>query len=395
MPGRRTLLLLPLLAIALLSCAELPIIKENRCGNGFIKADEDCDEFSATGGTCNPPGVANQCRFHCENTGQCQSEQGSGWRCGVDQVCRRPQGGTFFAPVSSLIVGSADSLFSGDFDNDGRKDLLAVGPSGFDVHYFTSDGGVAKSLHVPGAPMTPAIGKLTATDADDFTIDVGQGIGVMLGRPGQTIEPTSYTSLDTKERYQNGSDAGTPDDMSLLIVDTGSTIDGPMMTKLRVRAKLDFSTGGITTELVVLIGTGEGSFDAARVIPLDGLPVDLALVNTDEESDMELVVVEGYLVARNGYLAYTEEIDVGRAETKTVDVDLRVTKQRVVSYVFAGAGIAAIQRRAPTASRSRPHRRRRTSRSRCRRPPLSDPASTGARSSVASDQKSAAVIPSA
>ncbi len=47
-------------------------------------------------------------------------------------------------------------------------------------------------------------------------------------------------------------------------------------------------------------------------------------------------------VARNGYRAYTEEIDVGRAETKTVDVDLRVTKQRVVSYVFAGAGITAI-----------------------------------------------------
>jgi hypothetical protein len=47
-------------------------------------------------------------------------------------------------------------------------------------------------------------------------------------------------------------------------------------------------------------------------------------------------------IARNGYRAYTEEIDVGRAETKTVDADLHATKQRVASYVLLGAGAAAI-----------------------------------------------------
>jgi VCBS repeat protein len=242
MPGRRAHYLLPLLAGGLFSCAELPTIEEARCGNGFIEAGEDCDDFGAVEkksdtkdpvATCNAPGVANQCRFHCEDDAQCQtapvSANGSGWRCGVDKVCREPQGddggkGTFFTPVSSLIPGGADELFTGDFDGDGRRDLLAVEPAGFDVHYFTRDAGVAKSLHVPGAPILPAIGKLTATAADDFTIDVAQGIGVMLGRLGQTIEPSSYTSLDVKKRYQSGNDAGTPDDMRLLIVDIGATV---------------------------------------------------------------------------------------------------------------------------------------------------------------------------
>lgn len=241
MPGRRTLLILPLLAGGLFSCVDLPTIEENRCGNGFIETGEDCDAFGVTArnaatpgtvATCNAPGVTNQCRFHCESDAQCQSDPvsttGSGWRCGVDQVCRRPQGddggkGTFFTPVSSLIPGGADDLFSGDFDGDGRKDVLAVGQAGFDVHYFTRDGGVAKSLRVPSAPVIPAIGKLTTTAADDFTIDVGQGIGVMLGSLGQTIEPTSYLSLDVKKRYQSNNDTGAPDDMRLVIVDTGAT----------------------------------------------------------------------------------------------------------------------------------------------------------------------------
>ncbi len=252
MPGRRTPLLLPLLALALLACEELPIIEENRCGNGFIEPGEDCDDLGATeakagmgapmdasNAICNAPGVANQCRFRCTADAHCQSApvsaQGSGWRCGVDNVCRRPQGdGAFFEPVSSLIPGGADELFIGDFDGDRRKDLLAVVPAGFDVHYFTRDGTVAKSSSVPGAPMIPAIGKLTATAADDFTIDVGHGIGVMLGRLGQTIEPTSYASLDLEKRYSGGSENEAPDDMSLVIVDTGATTNGPAMTKLRL-----------------------------------------------------------------------------------------------------------------------------------------------------------------
>ncbi len=47
-------------------------------------------------------------------------------------------------------------------------------------------------------------------------------------------------------------------------------------------------------------------------------------------------------LARNGYYAHSEEIDVGRAETRTLDVRLGSTKQRVASYVLAGTGVAGI-----------------------------------------------------
>jgi hypothetical protein len=229
-----------MLGALLPSCADLSAIDENRCGNGFIEAGEDCEDLSAAASkpgapgnvaTCNAPGTANQCRFHCETDAQCQtapvSSGASGWRCGVDKVCRVPQGddggkGTFFTPASSLIAGVADNLFTGDFDGDGRKDLLSVGPAGFDLHYFTRDGVVAKTISIPSAPTRPAIGKLTATAADDFTVDVAQGVGVMLGQLGQTIDPTSYASLDVKKRYQMPNDSGAPDAMRLVIADIGA-----------------------------------------------------------------------------------------------------------------------------------------------------------------------------
>lgn len=240
MPGRRAhLLLLPLLAAGLRSCVDLPTIEENRCGNGFVETEEYCEVVELTArnvdtsgalATCNAPGTPNQCRWQCETTPQCQSapvshadlESGlaSGWRCGVDHICRRPDGddlgeGEFFRSLTSLVPGRAEELFTGDFDADGRADVLAVGAAGFDIHYFTRDGVLAKTLSVPTAPVIPAIGKLTSSAADDFTLDVGHGLGVMLGQLGQTVEPTSYLSLDIQKKITDRP----LDDMLVLTLD--------------------------------------------------------------------------------------------------------------------------------------------------------------------------------
>ena len=120
---RRPFFLFPLLAASLLSCVNLPTIEETRCGNGFIEPGEDCDNFDQTtpkdggakGAVCNASGTVNQCRFSCEEDSDCKSDPvsgaGSGWRCGVDKICRQPKGdeggkGTYFTPASSLIKGS-------------------------------------------------------------------------------------------------------------------------------------------------------------------------------------------------------------------------------------------------------------------------------------------------
>jgi hypothetical protein len=260
MSGRRSFLLylylcLPLVAGALLSCADLPIIEANRCGNGFIEPGEDCDYFNAAeqkGGppvdtaTCNLPGTSDECHWRCNSHAECQKPpvdtsaetetksadtdqdatglvEGSGWRCGGDHVCRLPRGadggrGTFFEPVGTLVSGSVDALFSGDFDGDGHQDVLAMGEAGFAIHYFSRDGSEAKSLGITGAPVTPAIGKLTSSAADDFTLDVARGLGVMLGGLGETVAPTSYLSLDIAKRYGGGDP---PDGMRLLLLDSG------------------------------------------------------------------------------------------------------------------------------------------------------------------------------
>ncbi len=232
MPVRR-LLLLPLLAATLLSCADLPIIEVNRCGNGFIEPGEDCDYFNQTEqkgappkdtATCNVPGTTNECRWRCDTDAECQKspvvestdaastgevaatggpvKAGSGWRCATDHVCRLPRGkGNFFEPARSVVAGSADQLFTGDFDGDRRKDVLAMDQAGFAIHYFSSESSETKSVSIVSAPVAPAIGKLTSGDADDFTLDVARGLGVMLGGLGETVDPTSYLSLDIQKRY--------------------------------------------------------------------------------------------------------------------------------------------------------------------------------------------------
>jgi hypothetical protein len=47
-------------------------------------------------------------------------------------------------------------------------------------------------------------------------------------------------------------------------------------------------------------------------------------------------------ISKNGYGAYTHEIEVGRGESKTVDAALLSTAQRKVSYVLFGAGVASV-----------------------------------------------------
>ena len=47
-------------------------------------------------------------------------------------------------------------------------------------------------------------------------------------------------------------------------------------------------------------------------------------------------------VLKNGAVAFTREVDVVRGETKTLDVSLTTSKQRVASYVVLTTGIAAL-----------------------------------------------------
>jgi hypothetical protein len=228
--------LFALLGSALPSCADLPVIDENRCGNGFIEKGEDCDALSGPAAkVCIAPGQVNQCHWQCTTTADCQtdtvSSRFSGWRCGVDGVCRQPEGE--FVETGTLAPGNASELLTGDFNGDGRADVLAVTLGGFDIHYFDDQLALAKSLQVPAAPAIPAVGKLTgdlipdpgAMDprakldvTDDFTFNVGPGLSVMRGTTDQTVDPTSYLTFDISATLDKMMGVPKPKDIRILPV---------------------------------------------------------------------------------------------------------------------------------------------------------------------------------
>jgi len=181
------------------SCAELPTIPSEVCGNGVIDQGEDCD--SAISGTvpksaCGKPRSdgALACRLHCRDLAPDDEQPApvcpDGWQCGYDDICRKPTGsfvhkGPFAADVRQLAVA--------DFDLDARSDVVTLGSSEVAVHYFEGDE-VAHVNRIAMAGQTPAIGQLTKDGRADLVFAVGAGIGGLLGQEDRTIAPVLYTS---------------------------------------------------------------------------------------------------------------------------------------------------------------------------------------------------------
>jgi hypothetical protein len=128
-------------AIASCACSTLPDIPAGVCGNGVLDPTEDCDGFPREGLECRPPGERAQCRLDCSPSADGEPVACPvGYGCDADHVCRRATGD--YAPLSDRILGRARSLESGDFNGDGRDDVLSLEPPityGFSkirAHYF-------------------------------------------------------------------------------------------------------------------------------------------------------------------------------------------------------------------------------------------------------------------
>ncbi len=144
---------------------------------------------------------------------------------------------------------------------------------------------------------------------------------------------------------------------AMVSVDQGKALEAPLITEIKPgKHALHLTAEGYFDEDREINASAGGV--AALDIPLRERP-GLLVVKTTGSAQLTidgryvattplprpLEIDPGHhliAVARNGYRAYTEEIDVGRAETKTVTADLHVTKQRVAAYVLLGAGAAGI-----------------------------------------------------
>jgi hypothetical protein len=99
------------------ACDDLPAIPGRTCGNRVIDEGEECDDFPSD--ACHAPDTPNACLIDCRAAA---CPEGAG--CGLDGVCRTPSGWTSPFGLRSGVTGAP--LLNGDFDGDGRKDLLVL-----------------------------------------------------------------------------------------------------------------------------------------------------------------------------------------------------------------------------------------------------------------------------
>ncbi|MBI5542652.1 MAG: VCBS repeat-containing protein, partial [Deltaproteobacteria bacterium] len=169
------------LLLVLCACKDLPQLQAGVCGNGVIEQGEDCDSVASPGMRCLGAGEASPCRLTCRlpadaGPGAASPRCPERWGCGLDGLCRQSAGD--FVPTGSPIVAGAWSVAAGDFDGDGRRDLLTCGATGLidkargRVHFFDS-GGTLAATRVLSVPMiSPVVVDVDGDGKDDLVSGV-------------------------------------------------------------------------------------------------------------------------------------------------------------------------------------------------------------------------------
>lgn len=195
--GAGFLTLLGSLAAAASSCGSLPDIEGGQCGNRVVEPNngEACEEPSrdagldgAVYGKCGLPGSYAPCRYIC-NEVPCDP----GYGCGLDGVCRRSDGLSDL-PISIGGLG-AQQLLRGDFDGDGRFEIVAADGNVATVYFLTTEGFISSSKAFPYAAGTPAIGDLDGDGLSDMALNLGYTMAIWLGQEDRTLIPKTYPMM--------------------------------------------------------------------------------------------------------------------------------------------------------------------------------------------------------
>jgi hypothetical protein len=185
------------LLVAFFGCSELPEIPEGECGNLVVETGEDCDGFDTQGTVCRAPGSTGECHWDCQRDSPEPHACPAGFGCDADGVCRRPR--AEFAAVAEAIPGNAESLQSGDFDGDGRDDVLTTEPAltfgitKVRIHYFDERGQQTRSWSSGKFLIAPAVRELTG-DARADVVFSDSDLGVLSGSAEGALLPYSYPS---------------------------------------------------------------------------------------------------------------------------------------------------------------------------------------------------------
>jgi hypothetical protein len=185
-----------LAALAAVSCQALPEIAAGVCGNAVIEAGETCDGFAHGHTECRPPGSVGECQLDCSpRQDGSLSACPAGWGCDANGLCHEASGGyrAFGAPIS----GNAFTLTAGDFDGDGRADVLGqespgeLGATKVRVHYFERDGRLARSWFSSRTLAWLAVGRVSHDERSDLVFTDGT-MGVLLGDADRSLIAETY-----------------------------------------------------------------------------------------------------------------------------------------------------------------------------------------------------------
>ncbi len=191
-------------AVALFSCASLDAVPSGTCGNGVVDADEDCDSFPSNCGT--PSSGTGECRLRCHADPKVLADPKDtsvaacpeGWSCSVDGFCREPTGA--FEASSEPVSAGVATMVVGDFDGDGRADILGSGARAggnaakVRVHYF-GDNAILSHVTPFLAPFTPpSVYDFDGDGVSDFVFGA-QGIGIMVGQTDRSFASVIFPSF--------------------------------------------------------------------------------------------------------------------------------------------------------------------------------------------------------
>ncbi len=197
--GRAAVLLL----VASGGCARLPDLQAGTCGNHVVEASEDCDGFapsSTSTSMCIRPGAVGECHLDCgRRSDGSRPSCPAGWGCAPQGICRPPTGE--FDPSGEFRVGGAWSLMSGDFDGDGRGEIVSlerpntVGGTKLRFHYFDEDGVLVETRAFPKTVASPVVTPHPGSNRSDLVfIDTRLSVSVLLGQADRNLVPEAFSS---------------------------------------------------------------------------------------------------------------------------------------------------------------------------------------------------------
>ena len=209
--------LFPLLApftALLLDCATLDKLPAETCGNGVVDPLEDCDTFpNDAKARCGAPSAGDsKCRVLCgKQPDNVVLECPDGWACSVAHFCRQPTGS--FASAGAPVSAGVTTMLVGDFDRDGRADVLgSSGPTSKGrIHYF-KDGAATQVVELPGVLASPLVFDFNGDGYSDVAfgytfrganeiadgileLNAVSGFAIIVGQPDRAVVTKLFPTL--------------------------------------------------------------------------------------------------------------------------------------------------------------------------------------------------------